>query len=201
MEPGVEQEMGEQGSRAPRRWVFGHTVEGLFLVALRGRLSEAAREALCRGGLDLSRPLQPTYSYETWRRSLEISALDLYPLLPREEAWYRLGRSVVEGMVQTLLGRTMAGVARLLGPLRSLRRFNNTLRSAGNYVESRLEELSSTACRVWINEVMGQPAYYQGVLEAGVAVAGGQRPRTRVLSREGSGAWLHVEWDDASPSP
>jgi uncharacterized protein (TIGR02265 family) len=178
-----------------RRWVFEHTVQGLFHVALRGRLSPSAREALCRAGLDLNRPLLPAYSYETWRRALEISALDLYPLLPREEAWRRLGHSVVEGMVETLLGKAMAGVAHLLGPLRSLRRFNGTLRSADNYVESRLEELSPTACRVWINEVMEQPAYYQGILEASVALAGGQRPRARLLSREGAGAWLHVEWD------
>ena len=179
----------------PRRWVFEHTVQGLFHVSLRGRLSPAARDSMCRAGLDLSRPLLPAYSYETWRRALEIAARDIHPLLSREEAWRRLGQNVVDGMVQTLLGRATAGVARLLGPLRSLRRFNNSLRSADNYVESRLEELSPTACRVWINEVMDQPTYYQGVLEAGVALAGGQRPRARVLSREGSGAWLHVEWD------
>jgi hypothetical protein len=73
---------------------------------------------------------------------------------------------------------------------------SNTLRSADNYVESRITELSPGACEVWLNEVMGQPAYYQGVLEACIALAGGQRVRTRVVAREGTGARLHVEWEE-----
>jgi uncharacterized protein (TIGR02265 family) len=179
-----------------RRLVFEHTFEGLFRFALRERLSGQAWEALREAGVDLSRPLLPAYSHETWRRSLELAAADIYPRLPRSEAWRHLGRDVANGMVHTLMGRAMVGVARLLGPLRSLRRFNNTLRSADNYVESRVTELSPTACEVWFNEVMEQPSYYQGVLEASLALAGARNVRTRVLGREGPGAVLHVEWDE-----
>ena len=194
VEPGVHG--SEEASGSGRRWVFEHTVEGLFRVSLRDRLSPHAGEALRRAGLDLSRPLLPAYSYETWRRSLEIAVADLHPVQPTDEGWRRMGRDVVNGMVHTLLGKAMVGVARLLGPLRSLRRLNNTLRSADNYVESRLNELSPTACEVWINEVMDQPAYYQGILEASIALAGGRAPRSRVLGRDGAGAWLHVEWEE-----
>jgi uncharacterized protein (TIGR02265 family) len=176
--------------------VFEHTVEGLFRFSLRSRLSAQAWNGLRTVGIDLSKPLLPAYSYDTWRRALELTVADLYPLLPREEGWRRLGQEVVHGMVHTVLGRAMVGVARLLGPLRSLRRLNNTLRSADNYVESRLTELSPTSCEVWINEVMGQPSYYQGILEACIALAGGQRARARVVAREGTGARLHVEWEE-----
>ncbi len=181
---------------AQRRLVFEHTVEGLFRFSLRSRLSAQAWNGLRTVGIDLSKPLLPAYSYDTWRRALELTVADLYPLLPREEGWRRLGQEVVNGMVHTVLGRAMVGVARLLGPLRSLRRLNNTLRSADNYVESRLTELSPTSCEVWINEVMDQPSYYQGILEACIALAGGQRARARVVAREGTGARLHVEWEE-----
>ncbi|HYO51327.1 DUF2378 family protein [Archangium sp.] len=179
-----------------RRLVFEHTVEGLYRVSLRNRLSPPARQALRAAGIDPSKPLLPAYSYETWRRGLEIAVADLYPLLSREEAWRRMGREVVNGLMHTVFGRAMVGVSRLLGPLRSLRRLNNTLRSADNYVESRLTELSPTSCEVWINEVMEQPTYYQGVLEACLALAGGQEVRVGVVAREGHGARLHVEWVD-----
>jgi uncharacterized protein (TIGR02265 family) len=180
----------------PRRLVFENTVEGLFRISLRDRLSSPAWQALRAAGIDPARPLLPAYSQETWRRGLEIAVADLYPFLPREEAWRRLGRDVMEGLMHTVLGRAMVGVSRLLGPLRSLRRLNNTLRSTDNYVESRLTELSPTSCEVWINEVMDQPTYYQGILEACMVLAGGQQVRVRVVAREGHGARLHVEWVD-----
>ncbi|WP_257461715.1 DUF2378 family protein [Archangium lipolyticum] len=191
------QGLGAEHSLAPqRRLVFEHTIEGLFRISLRHRLSALAWQSLREAGLDLSRPLAPAYPYETWKRALEISVADLYPFLPREEAWRRMGRDVVDGMMRTVMGRAMVGVSRLLGPLRSLRRLNSTLRSADNYAESRLFELSPNCCEVWINEVMEQPSYYQGVLEACVTLAGGRDVSTRVLSRDGHGAFLHVEWKD-----
>jgi uncharacterized protein (TIGR02265 family) len=176
--------------------VFEHTIEGLFRFSLRNRLSVPAWQALREAGLDLSKPLLPAYTYETWRRVLEITVADLYPALPRPEGWRHLGRDVVNGMIHTLMGRAMVGVARLLGPLRSLRRFNNTLRSADNYVESRLTELSATSCEVWLNEVMEQPSYYQGVIEACLTLAGARDIRTRVVGRDGRGAVIHVEWEE-----
>jgi uncharacterized protein (TIGR02265 family) len=199
MMQGLQETRGLGAERLPapqRRLVFEHTVEGLFRVSLRHRLSALAWPALREAGLDLSRPLAPAYPYETWKRALEIAVADLYPFLSREEAWRRMGRDVVDGMMRTVMGRAMVGVARLLGPLRSLRRLNSTLRSADNYVESRLTELSSTSCDVWINEVMDQPSYYQGVLEACITLAGGRDVRTRVLSRDGRGAFLHVQWQE-----
>jgi uncharacterized protein (TIGR02265 family) len=194
---GETRELGVgRSSAAQRRLVFEHTVEGLFRFSLRTRLSPQGWQALRGAGIDLSKPLLPAYSYEAWRRGLEITVADVYPGLPREEAWRQLGREVVNGMVHTMMGKAMVGVARLLGPLRSLRRLNNTLRSADNYVESRLTELAPGVCEVWLNEVMDQPAYYQGVLEACVALAGARRVRTRVVAREGAGARLHVEWEE-----
>ncbi|HEX8435892.1 DUF2378 family protein [Archangium sp.] len=189
--------MRVERSPAPqRRLVFEHTIEGLFRFSLRNRLSAPAWQALREVGLDLSKPLLPAYTHETWRRALELTVVDLYPALPRAEGWRNLGREVVNGMVHTLMGRAMVGVARLLGPLRSLRRFNNTLRSADNYVESRLTELSPTSCEVWLNEVMDQPSYYQGVIEACLTLAGARDIQTRVVACEGRGAVIHVEWEE-----
>jgi uncharacterized protein (TIGR02265 family) len=179
-----------------QRWVvFDHTVEGLFLVALRGRLSATAESSLRKVGLDLSKKLLPAYPFEVWRQCLEIVATDLYPMHPRPEAWRRLGHDMVRGMCQTVLGRAMVGVSRLLGPLRALRRLNHTLRSADNYVEAHITELSPTCCLVWINEVMGQPGYYQGILEASLATMGARGARVRLCSSEGTSATYRVEWE------
>ncbi|HVG59468.1 MAG TPA: DUF2378 family protein [Hyalangium sp.] len=184
-------------SRMAQRWmVFDHSVEGLFLVALRGRLSPATEEKLRRAGLDLSKKLQPAYPFEVWKQCLEIVATDLYPSLPRSEAWQKLGRAIVDGMSQRVMGRAMVRVSRLLGPLRALRRLDHILNSADNYVEARVTERSPTCVDVWINEVMGQPSYYKGILEASLVMTGTEVGQVEVLSREGSGATFRVSWEE-----
>jgi uncharacterized protein (TIGR02265 family) len=182
---------------AVRRWVvFDHTVEGLFLVALRGRLSATAVASLRRAGLDLSKKLLPAYAFETWKQCLEIAVKDLHPSLPRPAAWREIGRALVEGMARTGIGRATAGVARLLGPLRALRRLEHTLQSADNYVEARITERSATCVEVWVNEVMGQPTYYQGILEASLTLTGAEAGRVELLSCAGGGATFRIMWGE-----
>jgi len=181
--------------RAARPWVvFDHTIEGLFTGALRGRLSATAVLNLRRAGLDLSKKLLPAYPFETWKQCLAIVAKDLYPHLPLPEAWRLLGRATLEGMSRTVLGRAMVGVSRLLGPLRALKRLDHTLHSADTYVEARITERSRTCVEVSINEVMEQPTYYQGVLEAYLAMSQARDGRVQLLRREGRGATFRVEW-------
>jgi uncharacterized protein (TIGR02265 family) len=177
-----------------QRVVFEHTVEWLLQPSVRLRLSSAACVALRDVGLDVSSRLRPVYSFDTWRESLAVVAADLYPRASEGEAFQLLGHLLVQGVAHTALGRAMVAMVRLLGPLRSLRRIHETFRSADNYVESRLTELSSTRCELWVNEVMGQPGYYQGILEAGLAMAGAHEVRVEVLARDGAGATYGLTW-------
>lgn len=181
---------------APAWVVFDHTVEGLFRVALHGRLSASTESNLRRAGLDLSKKLRPAYSFETWKRCLEIVATDLYPHLPPAEAWRAIGRIIVEGVGRTVIGRATLAVARLLGPLRALRRLRHMLQSADNYVEASVTERSATCVEVSINEVMGHPTYYQGILEASLGITGAQGIQVDVLSCEGKGATFLVAWKE-----
>jgi uncharacterized protein (TIGR02265 family) len=176
--------------------VFDHAVEGLFLVALRGQLSPATQESLRRAGLDLSKKLQPAYPFEVWKKCLEIVAAELYPRLSRAEAWQKLGRAIVEGMSQRVMGRAMVRVSRMLGPLRALKRLDHILNSAGNYVEARVTERSRTCIEVWVNEVMGQPTYYQGILEASLVMTGAEVGQVELISLDGFGATYRVSWEE-----
>ncbi len=184
----------ESAPHGPRRVVYEQTFDGLFRVALGKRLSSPAHAMLREAGLDLSAKLRPSYPAETWRRCVEIAVRDLYPEHPRSEGYRLIGKDLVEGVASTAMGRAMVSVGRLLGPTRSLRRMNNTFRSADNYVESRLTELSANRFELWINEVMGQPRYYQGILEACLPLAGARRVQVQVVAQEGSGATFLIEW-------
>jgi len=191
------QPRGTTPTPAMQRWVvFDHTVEGLFLISLQGRLSAVAAARLRAEGLDLSKKLQPAYAFETWRKCLEVAVTDLYGRLPKAEGYRRLGHDVVQGMCKTVIGKAMVGVARLLGPLRALRRLDHNLHSADNYVRASLTELSSNWCEVSINEVMDQPGYYQGILEACLEISGAKSIRVELIGREGRGASFLVQWQE-----
>jgi uncharacterized protein (TIGR02265 family) len=191
------QALEEHAREAPapkQRLVFEHTVEWLLQPSVRRRLSASACAALREAGLDVSGPLRPVYSFETWKRSLVIIAADLYPTVPKDEAFWLLGHTLARGLELSAMGRAMVTMGRLLGPLRSLRRIHETFRSADNYVRSRLTEQSATQCELWINEVMGQPGYYQGILEAGLTLAGAHEARVEVIAQEGASATFRLSW-------
>ncbi|MCY1016029.1 DUF2378 family protein [Pyxidicoccus sp. MSG2] len=188
---------GEQARAEPaprQRIIFEHTVDWLLQPSVRLRLSPAAYNALREAGLDATERLRPAYSFDTWRRSLAIIVADLYPAVPTGEAYRMLGQMLARSVERTALGRAMVSMGRLLGPLRSMRRINETFQSADNYVESRFTERGPTHCELWINEVMDQPGYYQGILEACLDLAGARDVRVGVVSRDGAGATFELSW-------
>ncbi len=115
------------------RLIFSTAVQGLFHVALAGRLSGSARQSLREAGLDLDGDLRPAYPITTWLRWLDIARQDVWPDLPPDEAWRLLGRAVLEGTMGTMLGRVMAAAARALGPRMSLGQFDRGFRASNNF--------------------------------------------------------------------
>jgi uncharacterized protein (TIGR02265 family) len=192
-------------SMAHERVVFDNTVHGLFQIALQGELSPDARRAMRLAGLDLDQKLLPAYPLPIWVRCLEIAVQDIYPHLPREEAYRQLGHQIVLGVSETVLGRGMLALGRALGPRRMLMRMNHNFRNADNFVQARLTELSPTCFEVQLNETLGLPTYFQGILEAALAASGARAPTVGCLREEPPGCTYRVQWQPEcyapSPSP
>ncbi len=177
------------------RLIFSGTVQGLFHLALRGRLSPGARAALREAGLDLDGDLLPAYPITTWLRCLDIARRDVWPHLPPDESWRVLGRTVIEGLTATMLGRVMVTAARALGPRQSLGQFQRAFRGSDNYVELRVKELEPRRFELWISDILDRPVYYVGILEQSVTAMGARAPRVSVLRREDPACVFLVEWD------
>lgn len=176
------------------RLIYSGTVQGLFHLALAGKLSVKAREELREVGLDLDQDLLPAYAITTWLRCLDIALRDVWPDLPREEAWRRLGRTLIEGLSSTMLGRVMVTAARAMGPRQALSQFNRAFRGSDNYVELRLTERAPGVCELWINDILGRPDYYVGILEKSLEMMSAREPRVTVLSHESPACVFLLEW-------
>jgi uncharacterized protein (TIGR02265 family) len=120
--------------------VFGPTVEALLVHGLKGRLDAAALRRLKELGVDLEQPLASAYPATVWFDILQTCADVLHPTLPRDEAWYRVGRRLGESFGETVQGKALYGVARVLGPRRMLARMTRNLQTLGNYAISYVRE-------------------------------------------------------------
>ncbi|QRN96617.1 DUF2378 family protein [Archangium violaceum] len=176
------------------RVVFGNAFHGVFQIALNGKLSAAARSALGRMGLHIDRQPLSFYPLSVWRPSLDIIVRDLFPNLPLEEAYRLLGRKMVLDVSETVLGRGALALGRALGPRRLLMRMNHNFRNIDNYVQMQLTELAPTQYEVFINETLGVPSYYQGLLEAALGSTGAREPHVQRVRTDGTSCTYRVEW-------
>ena len=176
------------------RLIYSVTVQGLFHLALAGRLSARAREELRAAGLDLDQDLLPAYAITTWLRCLDIVLQDVWPGVPREDAWRQLGRLLIEGLTSTMLGRVMVAAARAMGPRQALSQFNRAFRGSDNYVELRLTERAPSVCELWINDILGRPDYYVGILEKSLEMMAAREPRVTVLRHDAPACVFLLEW-------
>lgn len=159
----------------PEKLVFEHTLEGLFMKGLMGRVSPVLRERLKAVGVDLDRKLQPAYGFDTWCSAVRVAARELHPDLPDTVGYGLLGERMVEGYRETVLGRAAMGVIQLLGPRCGVSRARQMFRSGNNYTETRLEDVSPMQVDLWMNEAGTIRYFTRGTLLAGLRVAGARQ--------------------------
>ncbi len=177
------------------RVVFEQTIEGLFVTALRSRMTPALQRVLKDEGVDLMQRLRPAYPVEVWTRCCLAAAKHLHPSLPVEDSMRLLGESVVEGCASGFLGRALMGVVRVLGPHRALARVRQNFRSGNNYAEATVTKLEETAYEVWMNE-RGPTRYVcQGIILAGLRETKAVGSRVDVTRFDDDSVWFRASWE------
>lgn len=176
------------------RVVFEQTIEGLFVTALRSRMSPALQRELKVEGVDLTQRLRPAYSTDVWTKCCLLAAKHVHPSLPVEESMRLLGEAVVEGFASGFLGRALMGVVRVLGPHRALARMRQNFRSGNNYAEATVTKLEETTYEVWMNE-RGPTRYVcQGIILAGLREAKAVNARVEVIRFDDDSVWFRASW-------
>ncbi|MDY7229235.1 DUF2378 family protein [Hyalangium rubrum] len=181
--------------------VFEQTVEALFVRALGRRLTPECKSRLRQAGLDVDQKLKPAYSFTSWMTFVCIAAQELYPGLPVEEGAFKLGEAYIDGFRETMLGRAVLSLLRVLGPRRTLARATQNFRAGNNFTECRLKELGPTQFELWMNDVGSSPAFTAGIIHAGLRVAGAQDIRVEPSGYAGDACTYQLSWKEASLSP
>lgn len=180
--------------------VFEQTIEAVFVRALHGRLTPTCKARLSEAGLDLSQKLRPAYPFDAWMKFLRIAAEELYPFEALSEGAFHIGEACIDGFRETMLGRAVLSLLRVLGPKRALMRATQNFRAGNNYTESRLKELGPRQFELWMNEVGALPTFTAGIVHAGLRTAGAENIRIDLSGYDGHACTYCISWSEASVS-
>lgn len=165
------------------RLVFSQVVEGLIKHGLRNEVSPALKGRLRGEGLDLDRPLLPAYPVDAWNRCIRHMADEVFPGLPREQALRELAARNVSGLGETLIGRALYGVLRLIGPRRMVMRLPRDVAGTDNYSNVTVTEVGPNQWRMWMNSRLELPGYAESLFESMLRVAGAKSPVVEVIRK------------------
>lgn len=177
-----------------QRLVFASAVEGLFGKALQGKLTPALADELRRAGLDVSAPWLPAYPYEVWEGWVGTVARVLLPEQTPQQAHRTLGEWFIDGYFDTVMGRALKQVVRVLGAKRTLGRMRHNFRSGNNFAESQMTELGPTHVQVRLNELRLLGHLSHGILYRGLWVTQPKTLAVDVVREDADGFTYDVRW-------
>ncbi len=173
-------------------FVYEHTVEALFFKALRPRISAELKQKLKPLHIDLDDKPRNVPQPE-WVQALRLAADELFTG-PLDERYRSLGRAVLQRFEETLMGKAIIGVMRVMGPARALKRIETNLRGGNNFIRASLEQLGPREFFSAVNECNGNPHYIAGVIDAALHIAGAKEVSVKVMEFDGHAAKYAITW-------
>lgn len=188
--------MATNVQRAERLW-FSPVIEAVFLKGLGPSLTPALKAEIKKLGIDLDKKLEPAYPVTQVHKAFKVVMRAIYPTLSEEEAFHELGLSSMRGYSETLLGKALMQILKLIGVRRSLLRMHTTMSAGNNYIETSSNVVTANCIELIFSDVSGMPSFYQGIIEEGARMA--HAKNLRISTGAGStppGHTFRVEWDD-----
>lgn len=172
-------------------FVFEHTVEALFFKALASRITPSLAARLKELGIDV-RGKPRNVAHKPWVQALKLAS-ELFEGT-EDERFRQLGHAVLLRHEETLTGRALIAVLRMLGPRRVMGLINTTQRSGNNYIQASFAPASPTSWEGQVNECNGNPHYIAGVVEQGLRISGAKNPQVLVSGFDGHAATFQISW-------
>lgn len=98
-----------------------------------------------------------------------------------------------ESYGETLIGKALMMMLRVIGPRRGVLRMERNFRTMNNYSKTALREVAPKRFELDINMVR-YPQYYRGVLVSGLRSAGAEWATVSVLKHDANQTTLALEW-------
>lgn len=178
---------------APERLMFSQVIEGIFIKGLGDKLTPSMKAEIKKAGIDLAK-LQPAYPVEVMEKACKAVVPMLYPGTSEAEAYFQLGVVSMRGYSDTLLGKALMQILKLIGVRRSLLRMHTSMRAGNNFLETSSTVLAENSIELRFSDVHGMPSFYQGIIEEGARMAHADSVRVTTVASDPPGHTFRVEW-------
>jgi uncharacterized protein (TIGR02265 family) len=125
---------------------------------------------------------------------LEVTVAELFPDVPRDEGFRRLGEKAVNGIGYTMIGKVLVQMAKLMGPRRSLLRLPQVFTSMNNFMKMELTEVAPNHFHVHVRETYGHPAYVLGAMQAAMALSEAKGLQVKLVDWTEQQVSVDVKW-------
>ena len=167
-------------------------MEGLFVRGLHadGKLAEG----LLSLGYDIRKP-ELNYPVLTYQRCVNLARQELFSHLSDEEAYRLLGRKLITGFLETLVGRVVAVAMPMIGPARVVDRLPRYLAMMGRTdLEVTMTPVTERSRRIYLPDRYNRPEFLAGGLEVGLEQANAPQALVTVEERSLEGYRLFLRW-------
>ncbi len=170
------------GSDGVERLTMSQLVEALLVRGLAGRLTPKTIEAIRQIGIDLDRPLLPAYPTMMFADAVAVLASTQFPEVPVTDAYRLLGERTVYGLDETTVGRAQMALARLVGPMRTMKRVPRNMRSGGSHSTAVVTQTSARGVLFEVAEYwLPYAEFMQGALHATLVITGAKGSAVSIL--------------------
>ncbi|MDP3237641.1 MAG: DUF2378 family protein [Myxococcales bacterium] len=144
-------------------------------------------------GIDFDK-LLPAYPVETWYAGVELAMSRFDPSLTPEQKQNHFGVRLVEVYGDTLVGKAMYAMMRIIGPERSIQRATRSFRTATNFLDTSYVVHGPRDWELTMNEVVF-PHRYPGFFEKALSVAGAKNVKVELTGLTNTHATYRSRWD------
>lgn len=144
-------------------------------------------------GIDFDK-LLPAYPVETWYAGVELAMSRFDPSLTPEQKQNHFGVRLVEVYGDTLVGKAMYAMMRIIGPERSIQRATRSFRTATNFLDTSYVVHGPRDWELTMNEVVF-PHRYPGFFEKALSVAGAKNVKVELTGLTDTHATYRSRWD------
>ncbi|MDP1918285.1 MAG: DUF2378 family protein [Myxococcales bacterium] len=144
-------------------------------------------------GIDFDK-LLPAYPVETWYAGIELAMSRFDPSLTPEQKQNHFGVRLVEVYGDTLIGKAMYTMMRIIGPERSIQRATRSFRTATNFLDTSYVVHGPRDWELTMNEVVF-PHRYPGFFEKALSVAGAKNVKVELTGLTDTHATYRSRWD------